>query len=67
MTDKTTNPLDALKIDPTAAPEAAPEVAPLGPPCLPYDPAADHGESPEGVRVTHVQPVPFGGVVEYLA
>lgn len=63
MTDKTTNPLEALKIDTTAAPE----VAPLGPPSLPYDPAADHVESPEGVRVAHVQPVPFGGVVEYLA
>lgn len=75
MTDKTTapagNPLDALKIDPTAVPEAAPEptpeTAPLGPPSLPYDPTADHGETPEGVRVTHVQTLPNGTVIEYLA
>jgi len=74
MTDKTTapagNPLDALKIDPTAvaevAPEATPVDAPLGPPSLPYDPSADHGAASEGVRVTHVQTLPNGTVVEYL-
>lgn len=72
MTDKTTapagNPLDALKIDTeAAASEAAPELAPFGPPSKPYGPTADHGTAPQEVRVTHVQPVPFGGVVEYFA
>lgn len=61
------NPLEALKIDTAAASEAAPVDAPLGPPSAPYDPNADHGASPEGVRVTHVQSLPNGTVVEYLA
>jgi hypothetical protein len=65
------NPLEALKID-TAVPaevpaEAAPVDAPVGPPSAPYDPKADHGAAPEGVRVTHVQTLANGAVIEYLA